>query len=115
MEFRRVLFRSSGGQNLTLTSPLNGISGSLTFINNTTRASTPLTILTFPTFTFNLPVDISAGPLGGTMILAAENTSGVQTWNGVISDVGQFEVNGTGGTTLLNNASNTFSGGVQLV
>jgi hypothetical protein len=105
---------STGGQNLTLTNTLNGISGSLTFVNNSTKASTPLIILTCPSFTFNLPVDLSFGTLSGNgFILAAENTSGVQAWNGVITDAGQIERNGTGGTTLLNN-TNTFTGNVLL-
>jgi hypothetical protein len=105
---------STGGQNLTLTNTLSGVSGTLTFVNNSTKASTPLIILTCPSFTFNLPVDLSLGAISGNgFILAAENTSGVQAWNGVISDAGQIERNGAGGTTLLNN-TNTFTGSVLL-
>lgn len=104
---------SSGGQNLYLTNLLNGISGDLTFINNTSpKVSTPLVVLQYPNFTFNLPVDLNVGNNGGGLIVAGENTSGVQIWNGVISDAGAIERNG-GGTTLLNN-TNTFSGGVLL-
>jgi len=46
--------------------------------------------------------------------LSLLNTTGVQTFSGVISGAGNLVRNGTGGTTLLS-ASNTFTGTVTLV
>jgi autotransporter-associated beta strand protein len=104
-----------GGQGLVLTNNIQGTSGNLTFINNTTKnVGTASVILQYPAIAFNLPVDLNPGPNGGSVILAGENTNGVQEWQNVITDAGEIQRNGAGGETLLDNANNTYSGGTLL-
>jgi hypothetical protein len=110
-----ISVNSPGGQNLYLSSILEGTSGSLTFSNITTHnEGMALVILQYPGFTFNLPVDLENGSLGGHLELAGENTSGVQEWTAIITGTGIMGRNGAGGETLLDNANSTYSGGVML-
>lgn len=103
---------SPGGQPLVLTAPPVGTSGTLTLQNVTTKnASTAYAEFTATNFTFNLPVSLLNG--SGSMLLGGFNTSGTQTWNGVISDTGMVWRNASGGTTVLNN-TNTYSGITKL-
>lgn len=104
---------STGGQNLFVTNIINGISGNLTLFNNSTKVATPSIVFEYPTFTFNLPVDINVGGIGGGLYLEDANTSGVHTWANVISDSGSVWRNGSGGQTVLG-ATNIYSGGTLL-
>ena len=92
---------------------INGMSGNLTLYNNSTKVATPSIVFEYPTFTFNLPVDINVGGIGGGLYLEDANTSGVHTWANVISDSGSVWRNGSGGQTVLG-ATDSHSGGTLL-
>ncbi len=105
---------SSGGQPLVLSSPINGLGGTLTFQNNSTKSASPTIQLTSTNFTFNLPVTLNVGGVsGGGLYVSGNNTSGTQTWNGQISGNGSLQRNGSGGTTILNN-TNLYTGITKL-
>ena len=105
---------SSGGQPLVLTSPINGLGGTLTFQNNSTKAASPTIQLTATNLTLNIPVTLSVGGIsGGGLYVSGNNTSGTQTWNGQIAGSGSLQRNGSGGTTLLNN-TNLYTGITKL-
>ena len=110
-----IAFSSAGGQPLVIPNPINGLAGTLIFSNWTTKAATPSIELTASNFTFNLPVDLNAGVTsGGGLLVGGFNTAGAQIWNGLITDTGGMDRNGSGGTTVLNN-TNTYTGTSDLV
>ena len=109
-----VAHNAPGGQPLVLNGPLNGIGGSLTFSNVTGRAATPNIQLTQSNLNLTLPVDLAVGGYSGAGLnIMGNNTSGTQTWSGVIAGGGGLQRNSAGGSTLLLN-TNSFSGGVKL-
>lgn len=101
---------------LQLDGSLSGTGGMLTFKNAT--AAGPTIRLTSTNLTFDRPLDLHLGDLGGTrLLLACYNASGSQTFNGVISGGGSIERRTTSSTTsgdTILNGNNTYSGGTLL-
>jgi autotransporter-associated beta strand protein len=96
-----------------LTNIINGLAGNLTIYNNTDKAATPSVEFQYPSFTFDLPIDLNVGGQGGGLYLEDVNTSGTHVWENVISDAGGIWRNGSKGQTILT-ATNTYTGGTLL-
>jgi autotransporter-associated beta strand protein len=110
-----IAVNSPGGQPVVLTGPLNGLGGSLIFSNATAKAGTNNNIeLAMAGFNLNLPVNLNIGSVvGGGLNILGENSSGTQTWSGVITGGGGMQRTVAGGATLLLN-TNSYSGFTKL-
>jgi autotransporter-associated beta strand protein len=94
---------------LILANTLSGSAGTLTIRNNV--GGTPTIQLTGSGFNFGRPIILDPG-FGLGLIVSGNNTTGTQTYSGVISGSGTLGCN-FGGNMLLS-AANTYSGGTLL-
>jgi autotransporter-associated beta strand protein len=98
-EFTSNSVDTTGG---TLTLRHNGLSQGLTYRPTFSGSG----------FNYTGPVVLSGAGTRKT-VFQSSNTSGTQTWSGVISGTGSYARSGAGGTTVFTGA-NTFAGGVTV-
>jgi autotransporter-associated beta strand protein len=89
---------------------IGGSSGTVTFNRSSATLNTYRPTFTGNGFNFSRPIVVTNEASDRATVLTSSNSTGTQTWSGVISGTGGFRRTTAGGTAVLTGA-NTFSGG----